>query len=101
MENTSKIRPVEYKVLILPETVEEKTAGGIILAATTKEKDQMAQVRGVLVAVGGDAFEDWNIKPEVGQKVYFCKYQGTIVTGADGVEYRLTNDKDICAIIEE
>ena len=47
--NDSKIQPREFKVLILPEAVEERTAGGIILAQTTKEKEQMAQVKGTLV----------------------------------------------------
>lgn len=98
--NKSGIQPVEYKVLIEPEAVEEKTAGGIILAPTTQEKDKMAQVRGVLVAVGGNAFDEWSgLIPKVGDKVYFGKYAGFIVNGADDKEYRLTNDKDVAAII--
>jgi len=99
--NNSKILPCEFKVLIEPEIVEEKTAGGIILAPITKDKEQMAQVRGVLIAIGGNAFEDWKDRPKVGDKVYFGKYAGYIVKGNDGKEYRLCNDKDICAIIEE
>lgn len=101
MKNESKIRPVEYKVLIEPEIVEEKTTGGIILTPTTKDREQMAQVRGLLIAIGGNAFEDWENKPKIGDKVYFGKYAGYIVKGNDGKEYRLCNDKDICAIIEE
>lgn len=99
--NKAKILPVEFKVLIEPEIVEEKTLGGIILAPITKEREQMAQVRGILIAVGGNAFEDWNDKPKVGDKVYFGKYAGYIIKGGNGKEYRLCNDKDICAIIEE
>ena len=101
IENNSKILPCEFKVLIEPEIIEEKTAGGIILAPITKDKEQMAQVRGILIAIGGNAFEDWNDKPQAGMKVYFGKYAGYIVKGNDGKEYRLCNDKDICAIIEE
>lgn len=98
--NKSGVLPVEFKILIEPEEVEEKTAGGIILAQVTKEKEQMAQVKGILIAIGGNAFEDWNDKPKIGDKVYFGKYAGYIVKGNDGKEYRLANDKDICAIIE-
>jgi chaperonin GroES len=98
--NKSGIQPVEYKVLIKPEQIEEKTASGIILTAQTKEKDQMAQVKGVLVAIGGNAFEDWmSPRPEIGNTIYFGKYAGFVVNGIDGEEYRLCNDKDICGII--
>lgn len=99
--NKSGILPVEFKILIEPEIVEEKTIGGIILTPKTKEMEQMAQVKGILIAVGGNAFEDWKDKPRTGVKVYFGKYAGYIVKGNDGKEYRLANDKDICAIIEE
>lgn len=98
--NQSGIQPVEYKVLIKPEVVEEKTAGGIILAQNTKDKDQMAQVKGILVAVGANAFEDWKDEIAIGDKVYFSKYAGFVIEGEDGEEYRLANDKDIAATIK-
>jgi len=100
-ENKSGILPLEFKVLIEPETIEEKTAGGIILPQKTKEMEQMAQVRGILIDIGSNAFEDWGLIPDAGDRVYFGKYAGYIVKGNDGKEYRLCNDKDICAIIEE
>lgn len=98
--NQSKIQPREFKILVFPEVVEERSAGGIILAQTTKEKEQMAQVKGKLVAAGGNAFEDWADPPEIGSTVYIGKYAGYTVKGADGQEYRLCNDKDIAATIE-
>lgn len=98
--NKSGIQPVEYKVLIKPEVVETKTAGGLYLPDQTKDKDQMAQVKGILVAIGGNAFEDWNGAPQIGDNVYFAKYAGYVVKGEDGEEYRITNDKDICAVIK-
>ena len=97
--NESGIQPVEYKVLIKPEVVEGKTAGGLFLPEQTQDKEKMAQVKGVLVAVGGNAFEDWNGKPEIGDTVYYAKYAGYVIKGSDGQEYRLANDKDITAII--
>ena len=101
MENTSGIQPVEYKVLVLPEQIEEKTEGGIILPDTTKEKEEWAQIKATLVAVGGNAFKDpdWNEPvPQIGDQVYIAKYAGNFIEGIDGKEYRLCNDKDIAGI---
>jgi len=100
-KNESGLRPVEYKVLILPEEVKEVTKGGIYLPEHTKDREEMAQVKGQIVAIGGNAFEDWYDKPEVGQFVYYGKYAGYTVKGNDGKEYRLINDKDLCAIFEK
>lgn len=99
--NTSGLQPVEYKILIAPDVVEEVSAGGIVLAGKTTEREAMAQVKGTLVAVGGNAFEDWkgNI-PQVGDVIWFAKYAGYVVKGADGKDYRLANDKDCSAIIQ-
>jgi co-chaperonin GroES (HSP10) len=98
--NTSGLSPVEYKILIAPENVETVSAGGIVMATATTDRDKMAQVRGKLVAIGGNAFEDWaGMTPEVGDMVYYAKYAGLMVKGEDGREYRLANDKDITAII--
>jgi chaperonin GroES len=98
--NKSGLQPVEYKILIEPEEVEQKSAGGIILADKTTDREKMAQVRGKLVAIGGNAFEDWAGRaPVVGDSVWYAKYAGFVLKGDDGVEYRLANDKDIAAIV--
>jgi co-chaperonin GroES (HSP10) len=98
--NNSGIDPVEYKVLIEPEVIEETSKGGIVLATVTTERDKMAQVKGRLVAIGGNAFEDWHGNvPAIDQNVYFAKYAGYIIKGADGKDYRLANDKDVSAIV--
>lgn len=108
MENISGIQPVEYKVLVLPEEIEEKTEGkhgiGIFLADQTKEKEEWAQIKAILVAVGGSAFcdPDWKEPvPQIGDQVYIAKYAGNIIEGKDGKEYRLCSDKDIGAIRKE
>jgi co-chaperonin GroES (HSP10) len=99
--NRSGMWPVEYKILIAPEVVEEVSKGGIVLAGKTTEREAMAQVKGTLVAVGGNAFEDWKgMTPEIGDTIWFAKYAGYVVKGADGKDYRLANDKDCSAIIE-
>lgn len=98
--NNSGLQPVEYKILIEPEEIEQKSAGGIILADKTTDREKMAQVRGKLVAKGGNAFEDWNGQtPAVGDSIWYAKYSGFIVKGDDGIEYRLCNDKDVAAIV--
>ena len=105
MENTSGIQPVEYKVLVLPEQVEEKTEGKygspIIMPDTTKEKEEWAQIKALLVAIGGNAFKDpdWEQPvPQIGDQVYIAKYAGNFIEGKDGKEYRLCSDKDIAAV---
>jgi co-chaperonin GroES (HSP10) len=99
--NTSGMQPCEYKILIAPEQIEETSQGGIILATKTTEREAMAQVKGTLVAVGGNAFEDWKgMTPEVGDVIWFAKYAGYVVKGDDGKDYRLANDKDCSAIIQ-
>jgi co-chaperonin GroES (HSP10) len=105
--NTSGIQPVEYKILILPEQAEETDetlkrakAAGLVLVDKTTEREKMAQVKGRLVAAGGNAFEDWAGQvPQLGDVVWFAKYAGYVVKGDDGQEYRLANDKDISAVL--
>ena len=99
--NGSGIQPVEYKVRILPDDTEKVTTGGIHIPEQLHERHEWAQVKGTLVAKGGNAFEDWNDEPEmeIGASVYFAKYQGILIPGNDGNEYRLCNDKDIGALV--
>jgi len=106
MLNPTGIHPVEYKVLIKPETVDDKSTGGLFLPDTARDREQMAVDRGVLVECAGMAFSDWKgLKPAVGNRVVFDKYKGTLMKyrNKDGVfeDYRLCNDKNICAILEE
>jgi chaperonin GroES len=94
-----KIRPLHDRVLVRRIEEEEKTAGGIIIPDTAKEKPQ----EGKVVAVGnGRTADDGNlIKPEVkkGDKVLFGKYSGNEIT-VDGVDYLIMREDDILAIID-
>ena len=101
MSNASGITTLEFKVLILPDEVEQTSAGGIIMPDVRHEREEWAQVRGTLIASGGRAFEDWPDAPADGAQVYFAKYQGILVPGDDGKEYRLCNDKDISALVSK
>ena len=92
-----KFRPLHDRVLIKVLEGEEKTAGGIIIPDTAKEKPQ----EGEIVAVGSGArTEDGKIIPmdvKVGDKVLFGKWSGTEVK-IDGVEYSIKKEADIMGI---
>ncbi len=104
--NASGIRPTEFKVVILPAELGDKFKGtSIIMADQTRERGEFAQMEGTLVAVSPVAFTytDWpegTYPPKAGDRVLFAKYAGTMVTGKDGVEYKLVNDKDIAAVLD-
>ena len=94
------IVPVEYKVLIKLDEMQKTTSGGIIIPDERHERDQMAQTEATLIAVGGNAFEDWNGDiPVVGDRVLVSKYAGERPNKDESNPYRLCVDKDICAII--
>lgn len=104
--NTSGIHPTAYNVLVEPREVQEKTAGGLIIPDQTKEKEGFARTEGVLVEASPMAFAwvDWpegGVKPEVGQRVMFAKYNATEVSGIDGKKYWLMKDESIVATVEE
>ena len=92
------IVPLLDRVLLEKVEAEKKTASGIILAETSKEKPSMATV----VAVGPGKEEDGNLIPvglKVGQTVIFKQYAGTDVKYEDK-DYLIVESKDILAIIE-
>lgn len=94
-------QPVEYKVLVLPKEVEAKTAGGIYLPDTSKEKEENQVDEGVIVNVGPNSFEEWNHPfPKPGDRVIFAKYAGKIQE-IDGVKHRIINDKEILMVYLE
>jgi chaperonin GroES len=88
MSKKTKIEPLGSRVLIQALEQESKTASGLLLPETAKEKPQTGEV----IAVGTD--ED--IKLKVGDKVLFAKYTGTEFK-LDGVEYLLMDVNDILA----
>jgi chaperonin GroES len=87
------IKPLADRVVVEPAPAEEKTAGGIIIPDTAKEKPQ----KGTVVAVGsGKKDEPMTVK--VGDKVLYGKYAGTEIN-IDGKEYLIMRESDIYAII--
>jgi chaperonin GroES len=94
-----KFRPLQDRVLIRRLDSEEKTAGGIIIPDTAKEKP----MEGVVVAVGpGARDEDGKLHPldvKAGDRVLFGKWSGTEVK-VDGEELVIAKESDILGIIE-
>ena len=93
------IKPLGDRVLIKQVEAEEKTASGIFLTASAKEKPQVAEV----VAVGPGARDDNGklipMEVKVGDKVITGKYAGTEVK-MDGAEYTIVKQSDILAIVD-
>ena len=101
--NESRLTPMEYKVVIKPDSLESKTPGGIILMQN--ERDEWAVHEGVIDAVSVHAFTyaEWPEgarKPQVGDRVMFAKHAGALVE-RNGTKYRCVKDKDIIAVLDE
>jgi chaperonin GroES len=92
-----KVRPLQDRLLIRRVEGEEKTAGGIIIPDTAKEKPQ----EGLVVATGrGKVRDDGSVTPldvKEGDRVLFGKYAGTDVT-LDGEEYVILREDDVMAV---
>ena len=88
--------PANNKVLILPDPVPTRSAGGIEYPKELVEKEEFAQIFGTLVAVGPDAWKDGRTPgAELGDRVMIAKFTGQLFTGPDGRRYRVIHDLDI------
>lgn len=89
----SQVKPIADRVLVEPAAAEEKTAGGIIIPDTAKEKPQ----KGKVVAVGnGKPDEPMTVKE--GDMVLYGKYSGTEIT-IEGKDLLIMRESDIFAVI--
>lgn len=95
---TSTVKPLGDRVFLKVQAAEEKTAGGILLPDSAKEKPQIGEV----VAVGaGKRNDDGSYTPvevKVGDKVLYSKYAGTDIK-LGGEDYVLLGEKDILATV--
>ena len=91
------VRPLHDRILVRRMAEEEKTAGGIIIPDTAKEKP----MRGEVVATGkGRITDDGKVLPlevKVGDKVLFSKYQGTEFK-LEGVEYLMLEESQVLGV---
>ena len=95
-----KFRPLHDRIVVKRIDAEEKTAGGIIIPDTAKEKPSQGEV----IAVGsGKRLEDGTqvaLDVKAGDRVLFGKWSGTEVK-LDGVEYLIMKESDIMGVVEE
>ncbi len=94
------VKPLDDRVLVKQSEAEERTAGGIVLPDTAKEKPQ----RGKVIAVGpGKLLDDGkraDMSVKKGDEVYYGKYSGTEIK-IDGDEYVILKESDVLAVIEK
>ena len=89
---SNSFKPLADRVLIEPEAAEQKTASGIIIPDTAKEKP----LQGTIVAAGNEK-KDEPLTVKVGDKVLFGQYAGTEIK-LDGKAYLIMKESDIYGI---
>lgn len=88
-----KIKPLSDRVLVEPQVAENKTASGIIIPDSAKEKPQQGKV----IAVGNGK-KDHDMTVKVGDTVLYGKYSGTELK-LEGQDYLMMREDDILAIV--
>ena len=97
-------QPTGWRLLVLPFKMKEKTKGGLVLAETTLEKQQVASQVGLVMAMGPQCYKDKERYPEgpwCKEKdwVMFARYAGSRIK-IEGGEMRLLNDDEVLATID-
>lgn len=95
-----KLQPLHDRIILEADAKEEKTAGGILLPDTAKEKPQKGKV---LAAGPGKKLDSGKLVPmdvKVGDAVLYGKYSGTEVT-LDGKEYIILRQEDVLAVLQD
>ena len=88
------VKPLSDRVLVLPNPAEEKTAGGLFIPDTAKEKP----LAGKVVAAGPGTAEV-KMEVKVGDTVLYGKYAGTEIN-VEGTDYLIMKQNDILAVLE-
>ena len=97
-------KPTGWRLLVLPFKMKEKTKGGLHLAETTLERQQVASQVGLVMAMGPQCYKDKERYPEgpwCKEKdwVMFARYAGSRIK-IEGGEMRLLNDDEVLATID-
>ena len=93
-----KLKPLADRVVVRALEAEEKTAGGLIIPDTAKEKPQQGEILAVGPGKAGDDGSIIKMEVKVGDKVLYGKYSGTEVR-IDGDDYLIMRESDIFAIV--
>lgn len=95
-----KLKPLDDRVVVIPEEAEETTAGGIVLPGSAQEKP----MKGKIVAVGDGKLLDNGNRAKVavkkGEIVLYGKYAGSDVE-IDGTEYKILRESEILGVLEK
>ena len=97
-------KPTGWRLLVLPFKMKETTKGGLVLAETTLERQQVASQVGLVMAMGPQCYKDKERYPEgpwCKEKdwVMFARYAGSRIK-IEGGEMRLLNDDEVLATID-
>jgi len=95
-----KFRPLHDRILVKRIDAEEKTAGGIIIPDTAKEKPQQGEVIAVGPGARNEAGQIVALDVKVGDRVLFGKWSGTEVK-VDGEDLLIMKESDIMGVLEE
>ena len=104
-EDSTKLpQPTGWRMLVLPFKMKEKTKGGLILAETALERQQVASQCGLVLRMGPDCYKDKDRYPKgpwckEGEWVMFARYAGSRIK-IEGGEIRLLNDDEVLATIK-
>ena len=95
------LQPLEDRIVVRPAEAEEKTASGLVIPDTAKEKPQQGEV----LAVGEGRWDEDGerripVDVKVGDTVVYSKYGGTEIT-VDGQDVLILNARDVLAIVEK
>jgi co-chaperonin GroES (HSP10) len=103
-ENKSGFRATGHRILLVPEVVEKKSAGGLLLVEKTVNAEEQIAVIATVLEIGPDAWSDKSTDYcQVGDRVLIGQYVGKFHTSPiDGKKYRFVADLDIISpILEE
>ena len=92
------IKPLEDRILVLPDTAEDKTASGIFLPEAAKEKPQTGKVIAVGPGKLTDTGERGKLSVKAGDTVMFGKYGGSEID-IDGVEHKILRESELLGLL--
>lgn len=101
-DHPTVLEPMRNTVLVRMDDIAVKTAGGIHIPETARDKEKVIGTSGLLIAVGKNAWEDigdGKAQALPGQRVRFCRYAGTTVKDPiTDEEFQIMNDEDLLAV---
>ena len=93
------LKPLDDRIVVRPNAAEERTASGLVIPDTAKEKPQEAIVRALGTGKTDDDGKKVAFEVAVGDRVLVSKYGGTEIK-IDGKEYKILSSDDILAVVK-